>query len=174
MAARRSHRRAATPNAASKRCSPTRKARYSAVLHSSSGDPEDLLAEPGEWIWSALLTGDPGTGAAFYQALFGYEAFDLPKQGASEHILLSSDNYARASVNPLPHANATLHPHWLNFVRVLDTNGAVAKVKALGGKVLVAPHRDRHNGMAAVVADPSGAPFGLLEWTDADTKEVAK
>ena len=98
----------------------------------------------------------------------------MPKEGASEHILLSSENYARASVNSLPHANSALHPHWLNYVRVLDTNAAVAKAEALGGKVLVAPHADRHNGIVAVVADPAGAPFGLLEWTDADSKEVAK
>jgi uncharacterized protein len=51
---------------------------------------------------------------------------------------------------------------------------SVAKVKALGGQVLVTPHLDRHGGSIAVVADPNGAPFGLLEWTDTDTKEVPK
>jgi predicted enzyme related to lactoylglutathione lyase len=30
-----------------------------AVLASSSGDPPDELADPGEWIWSSLLTSDP-------------------------------------------------------------------------------------------------------------------
>lgn len=37
-----------------------------AVLQSSSGDPEDVLAAPGEWIWSSVLTRDPDTDAAFY------------------------------------------------------------------------------------------------------------
>ncbi len=49
-----------------------------AVLASSSGDPPDFLAAPGEWIWSALLASDPDKDAAFYQALFGYDVFDLP------------------------------------------------------------------------------------------------
>jgi hypothetical protein len=49
-----------------------------------------------------------------------------------------------------------------------------AKVVALGGRVLVEPRIDRHGGKVAVVADPFGAPFGLLEWTDADSKEVTK
>ena len=53
-----------------------------AVLASSSGDPPDYLAGPGEWIWSALLAGDPDKDAAFYQALFGYDVFDVPNATA--------------------------------------------------------------------------------------------
>jgi hypothetical protein len=49
-----------------------------------------------------------------------------------------------------------------------------AKVVALGGRVLVEPRIDRHGGKVAVVADPFGAPFGLLEWTEDDSKEVTK
>ncbi|HME69263.1 MAG TPA: VOC family protein [Myxococcota bacterium] len=145
-----------------------------AVLQSSSGDPQDELAVPGEWIWSSLVTPDPDTAAAFYQAVFGYEVFALPSDDGSEHVLLATDNYARASANALPPKAANLPPHWLNFVRVTSTTAAVAKVEALGGRVLVAPHLDRHGGLIAVVADPAGAPFGLLEWTDTDSKEVAK
>jgi predicted enzyme related to lactoylglutathione lyase len=145
-----------------------------AVLQSSSGDPQDVLAVPGEWIWSSLLTSDPGAGAAFYQAIFGYEVFDLPSDDDLKHVLLSTDNYARASLNELPPAASKLHSHWLNFLRVISTTDAVTKVKALGGRVLVAPHLDRHGDLVAVVADPAGAPFGLLEWTNIDTKEVTK
>jgi predicted enzyme related to lactoylglutathione lyase len=49
-----------------------------------------------------------------------------------------------------------------------------AKVTAMGGRVLVEPRVDRHGGMIAVVADPAGAPFGLMEWTDSDTKAEPK
>ncbi len=34
-----------------------------AVLASSSGDPPDVLAAPGEWIWSSLITSEPDTDA---------------------------------------------------------------------------------------------------------------
>jgi hypothetical protein len=40
--------------------------------------------------------------------------------------------------------------------------------------VVVEPNPDRHGGLVAVVADPAGAPFGLLEWTVTDSKEVMK
>jgi hypothetical protein len=50
----------------------------------------------------------------------------------------------------------------------------VAKVVQSGGRVLVEPHVDRHGGQVAVVADPAGAPFGLMEWTDSDSKVEPK
>jgi len=49
-----------------------------------------------------------------------------------------------------------------------------AKVTALGGHVLVEPRMDRHGGKVAIVSDPAGAPFGLLEWSGTDMKEVTK
>ncbi len=145
-----------------------------AVLASSSGDPSDVLAAPGEWIWSSLITSDPDTDAAFYQKLFDYEVFELPASEGAQHLLLASDNYARASVNTLPANRPNAHPHWLNYVRVEDAVKMTAKVVALGGRVLVEPRIDRHGGKVAVVADPLGAPFGLLEWTDTESKEVPK
>jgi predicted enzyme related to lactoylglutathione lyase len=145
-----------------------------AVLDSSSGDPPDVLAEPGEWIWSSLITRDPEAAAAFYQALFDYEVFDLPAAEGSQHLTLASDNYARASVNSLPANKTGMHSHWLNFVRVDDAASMAAKVAALGGRVVVKPRMDRHGGKVAVVADPSGALFGLLEWDSSDSKEPGK
>ncbi len=145
-----------------------------AVLASSSGDPPDILAEPGEWIWTSLITSDPDTDAAFYQKLFDYEVFELPSSEGAQHLLLASDNYARASVNTLRSNKPNARPHWLNYVRVEDAAKMTAKVVALGGRVLVAPRIDRHGGKVAVVEDPLGAHFGLLEWSDTESKEVSK
>ncbi len=144
---------------------------YFAVLASTSGDPSDVLALPGDWIWSALLTPDPDKDAAFYQALFDYDAFGLQSGDGLDHVILSSDDYARASVNALPTNSSRPHPRWVNFVRVLDADAAAAKAAALGGRVLVAPHIDRHGDKIAVVADPAGASFGLMEWSDTDSKK---
>jgi uncharacterized protein len=145
-----------------------------AVLASSSGDTPDFLAAPGEWIWSSLLARDPGAEAAFYQTVFSYDAFDLANDDGHEHVILSSDDYARASANAFPDGSARRHAHWLNFVRVNSTADMVAKAVALGGRVLVEAHADRHGGMVAVVADPAGAPVGLMEWTNTDSKVEPK
>jgi predicted enzyme related to lactoylglutathione lyase len=77
-------------------------------------------------------------------------------------------------MNTLPASKPGMHPHWLNYVRVEDAVKATAKAVSLGGRVLVEPRVDRHGGMVALVADPMGAPFGLLEWTDTQSKEVTK
>src|ERR1700688_4197402 len=115
-----------------------------AILASSSGDAPDFLAAPGEWIWSSLLSRNPGAEAAFYQLVFSYDVFDLASDDGFEHVILSSDDYARASVNTLPAGSARRHPHWLNFIRVDHTIDTVAKVVSSGGRGLVEPRVDRH------------------------------
>ena len=120
------------------------------------------------------MTSDPDTDAAFYQNLFDYEVFETPSPDGAEHLTLATENFARASANPLPADKPNVHPHWLNYIRVEDTVKTTEQLVALGGRVLVPPRVDRHGGKVAVVADPSGAPFGLLEWPDTESKEVTK
>ncbi len=145
-----------------------------AVLASSTGDPPDEMADPGEWIWSSLSTTDPDADAGFYQTLFDYEVFDLPADQGATHLMLATDSYARASANTVPADRPNARPHWLNYVHVEDVAASTARASSLGGRVLVAPRLDRHGGKVAIVADPLGAPFGLLEWPDAQGKEVMK
>ncbi len=143
-----------------------------AVMASSSGDPPDELRPSGDWIWRSLLTTDPGADAPFYQAVFGFRMLPLPSPAGETHLLLASENYARATVNTLP-GRTGAHPHWLNFVRVDDAAKSAALAERLGGHVLVAPRPDRHGGMIAVIADPLGTPVGLFEWAETETKQVS-
>src|SRR3984893_16676797 len=89
-----------------------------AILASSSGDSPDYLPVSGEWIWSSLHAKDAGAAAAFYQEFFGYDVFEMPSEDGAEHLILSTDDYARASANSLAGGSSRRHPHWLNFVRV--------------------------------------------------------
>jgi uncharacterized protein len=145
-----------------------------AALASTSGDTPDVMAAPGEWIWSSLLVRDANHEAAFYQTVFGYDVFDLPSEGALTHIILSSDDYARAGINTLPKDAVRRHPHWLNFVRVEDAADTAARAVKLGGRILVEPRVDRHGGQLAVLADPTGAPFGIMEWAQNETAQEPK
>jgi len=145
-----------------------------AVLASTSGDPGDFLAAPGEWIWSVLLTQDPDGAAKFYQAVFDYDVFDLPSDDGLQHVILSSQDYARSGINSLPKDTYHRHAHWLNFIRVDDAAATTERAVALGGKMLVAPRLDRHGGHVALLADPYGAPFGVMEWTATDSQTEPK
>lgn len=144
------------------------------VLASSSGDTPDELAAPGEWIWSSLITSDVDASGGFYQSLFNYEVFEMDddNDGNTDHILFSSENYARASANPLPANKPDVRPHWIHFVRVEDAQAASKKAVELGGRVVVEPRPDRHGGRIAVITDPQGVHVGLMEWSETETKEV--
>jgi predicted enzyme related to lactoylglutathione lyase len=142
------------------------------IMASFSGDPVDALAPQGSWIWSSLLARDASVDAAFYQTLFGYDVFDLAGEDGQEHVILSTDSYARAGVNTLPADAARRHPRWLGFVRVADAQAAAARAVELGGGVLVAPRVDRHGGLLAVLKDPAGAAFGVMEWRSQDGEEL--
>ena len=145
-----------------------------AVLASSSGDSPDYLPVVGEWIWSSLHAKDAGNEAAFYQELFGFDVFEAPSADGAEHLILSTDNYARASANGHASESSRKHSHWLNFVRVENAAQTAAKVTAMGGHILVRPRVDRHCGMLAVMSDPAGAPFGVMEWSGSDNKAEPK
>ncbi len=138
-----------------------------AVLASNSGDPPDFLAAPGEWIWSSLITTDPASAAAFYKALLGYDVAGMSDATDPRHLLLAAEGYARASVNPIPANHPDVRPRWISYLRVGDANAMAARVTSLGGRVIVPPHPDRQGGQIAIVADPQGALFGLMEWADA-------
>ena len=140
------------------------------MLASTSGDTADLLADPGDWIWSTLLTNDVDIAVSFYQTVFGYDAVDLSGDDGREHVVLSTGDYARAGAANLPATARDPHPRWLDFVRVADAAEAAAKAQTLGGQVLVAPHADRYGSLVAVLADPAGAAFGVIEWSESDPR----
>ncbi len=144
------------------------------MLTSGSGDPPDVAALPGQWIWSSLVTTDPSADAAFYRTVLGYDVFPSPDPRQASHLILASGSYARASVNPLPATQAVMHPRWINYVRVADIAATAANVTRLGGTVVVAPHEDSQGGTIALVTDPQSALFGLLQWSDDNAAGEAK
>lgn len=145
-----------------------------AVLHSTSGDPADALAAPGEWIWSVLMTRDPAAESDFYQTIFGFQPVDVPDEGPQRHVVIATNGFARAAINPLPSEGSQRNAHWLEFVRVPNVAESAQKAMALGARVVVTPRIDRHGGQLAVITDPNGAALGLLEWTSAADGEGAQ
>lgn len=135
------------------------------VIKSSSGDPEDFLAEPGDWIWIQLLSRDARKAAEFYRGIGRYEIIENSADGRMSDFVLASDGYARATVRTIPVDRGAV-PAWLPFVRVSAVTESVAQAKQLGGTVLLEPNANVLGGKVAVVADPTGAAIGLLEWSD--------
>jgi len=143
------------------------------VVKSSTGDPQDFLAEPGDWIWIQLLSHDAKAAADFYRDVAGYEVIENTVSNRMSDFVLASQGFARATVREVPPTHKSeIKPNWLPFVRVKNITEAVTKAEQLRGKVLLAPKPERFAGKVAVVADPTGAAIGLMEWTGDDGKGV--
>jgi hypothetical protein len=132
------------------------------LLQSASDDPPDFRAEAGEWLWAELFARDPARAAAFYREALGYAVSPEVPAGPGPRLLLESGGYARAGIAPLP-AGRSSAANWLGVIRVARVDTTAARAAALGGRVLAAPHATPHEGRFALLADPAGTPFGVVE-----------
>jgi hypothetical protein len=136
------------------------------VVKSSSGDPQDFKADPGDWIWIQLMSRDGVQAAEFYREVGGYKVIQNTSSKRMSDRVLASEGFARATVRTIPKGNENVHPTWLLFLRVQSVSESVTQAKQLGGKVLLEPRPEFLESKVAVIADPTGAAIGLLEWSD--------
>jgi predicted enzyme related to lactoylglutathione lyase len=142
------------------------------TIRLNAGDPEDYLAEAGEWIWLQLLSRDSRKAADFYAKLAKYELIDNPLSDREDSYLLASNGYARAALGGVAATHTkNQQPTWLPFVRVENIAESIRKAEKLGGKVIVFRRDDLLDGRVAVLADPTGAAIGILEWQPENNAE---
>ena len=139
------------------------------VMSSSSGDVEDFLTETGDWIWAQFLSRQGDTAAKFYASIAGSTILEAPKPDGSKRWFLVSQGYARASIIEIPRNRTDTGPGWLGYIRVADVASTVALARQLSGRVLVPPRPDLFDGKVALIADPSGGVFGVLQWDAVET-----
>ena len=142
------------------------------LIHSASGDPGEYRAEVGEWIWRELFARDPAAASKTYQTAVGYESYEDTREARPGGSIFASGGFARASVASLPDRPGA-HPAWLNFVRVASVDDAAAKAVSLGGRILVQPKTTLRDSKMAILADPLGAAFGVVELLDEPASPVA-
>ena len=143
------------------------------VVRSSSGDPPDFLAEPGDWIWIQHLSRDAKKAAEFYRKIGGYNVVENDLKGGSDYVLVS-DGYARAAMRTIRGNHPHVQPNWLPFVRVKNLGESLALTTQLGGAVQIAPKPELFDGKVAMISDPTGAAIGLMEWSSDQLKGVVK
>jgi predicted enzyme related to lactoylglutathione lyase len=136
------------------------------VIKSSGGDPEDFLADPGDWIWIQLLSREGRKAAEFYQAVGRYEIVENTTSNKLSDFVLTSGGYARATVRTIRSDDQKVQPTWLPFVRVKSVVESVARAKQLGGQVWLEPNPEFLDGKVAMLLDPTGGAIGILEWSE--------
>lgn len=122
-----------------------------------------LSEDPGFVSWVELLTRDPAAAQGFYGAVFDWKAL-TEQYGPTEYTSFQLDEENVAGMMMMPdEVPAEAPAHWSIYFGVTDCAAVEQKAVELGGRVLV-PTKDIEMGRFAVLADPQGATFNLMEY----------
>ncbi len=121
-----------------------------------------LVNEPGTVVWNELDTRDMAAAKAFYTAVFPWSA-KTSGEGASAYTEWQVGGRSIAGGMQMGEQfPADAPPNWLTYFAVTDSDATVGKVRALGGTVMM-PGMETGQGRFAVVADPHGAVFAVIQ-----------
>jgi len=148
--------------------------------------------EPGTFCWVDLATTDPAGAKAFYGALFGWTAEEMPigDGGTYPMLRLDGDDVAGLAELDAGRRSRGIPPHWFHYVGVEDADATAARARELGGTVHGEPFDVLDSGRMAIVQDPEGAVLaawqprnhigagrvndpGCLTWNELQTRDPA-
>jgi predicted enzyme related to lactoylglutathione lyase len=108
--------------------------------------------------WVDVSAPDVATGAAFYSAVFGWEAGPDMGPDAGGYRLFSLGGHVVAGIGPLQQG----HPSWTTYINVSDVDEVAGRVSALGGTLVVPPmDLPGGSGRMAMGIDPTGGFFAM-------------
>lgn len=119
--------------------------------------------DPGTPSWIDIGSRDVPKTAAFYTALFGWEADDLGEE-AGHYTIFKLNGLSVAAAGPM--MNDADNPAWMTYVSVTDVDASVATAESSGAKVLMAPMDVMTAGRMAVLLDATGAAFSMWQAGD--------
>ena len=119
-----------------------------------------IVNEPGSLTWNEAMTADSTAAREFYAAVFGFE-WDAMETGGADYATFRTGD---RPLGGLGQAQPGLPRGWTVCFAVASADGAVGATEAAGGKVLH-PAEDSQFGRFAVLEDPWGAAFSVMEAT---------
>lgn len=121
-----------------------------------------IVGELGSATWSELGTSDPGAARAFYKQVFGWEA--EPKPGPTSYTEWRFEDGVRAGgMYRLGSEMGPIPSYWGVYFRVADCDDTVQGSNQAGGTTVVPPTELPGGGRFAMLNDPAGAMFGVVE-----------
>ncbi|MGI8855859.1 MAG: VOC family protein [Thermomicrobiales bacterium] len=121
-----------------------------------------LVNEPGSLSWNQLNTRDIDAAKAFYTKVFPWTA-ETHGEGQYAYTEWQLDGRSIAGGMVMDESfPAELPAHWQTFFAVADCDATVAKAQERGGSVLM-PAMDIDQGRFAVISDPQGAAFSVIQ-----------
>ncbi len=127
-----------------------------------------VAQQDGTVVWADLNSTDPAKASAFYQKLFGWHITggkDMSPVGpdAYGHIVNGQDFIG--GVAPRGTLPPGVPSHWLLYFQVPDCDKTVAQTTAAGGRVLMPATSMENVRRFAVLTDPQGAAFAVVQTT---------
>lgn len=141
-----------------------------AVWQPGSDEGLEAVDEPGTLSWTELYTTDSAAAQEFYGSLFGWRTQDMELPGGSGTYTIIGpaglgEDRMHGGIMQLPAEYLQLtggKPYWHPVFATADCDDSVARVTANGGTVQMGPEDAVGVGRLAVVVDPFGADFVLL------------
>ncbi len=117
---------------------------------------------PGTPSWVDLGSPDPDASAAFYGALFDWQATEPgPAEETGGYRMFQQDGGNVGGLMALQDEGQP--PAWSTYICVADADATARAVKDNGGSVVIEPLDVRDLGRMAYFADPTGAIFGIWQ-----------
>ncbi|MBI9080018.1 MAG: VOC family protein [Pseudodesulfovibrio sp.] len=132
-----------------------------ALLTSSTGDPGDSAFVSNRWLESELWTRNVNDAVNFYQKLAGYDVSLVDVHETMQYRLLTQKGKQRGGVVEIRWDD--VKPEWVPYIAVKNILETVTKAQKLGGSVLLPPDMSVKEGHVAIIADPTGAVFGVQQ-----------
>ncbi|MBA3781993.1 MAG: VOC family protein [Nocardioides sp.] len=118
--------------------------------------------EHGTNIWNELVTADADRATPFYDQVLGITAESMPMGDEGDpYTTLNVDGRSVAGISPPQ--NDGIPPHWNVCFNVDDADQIAARTSELGGQQVIAPFDVPGIGRIAVLTDPQGATFSLMQ-----------
>lgn len=117
---------------------------------------------PGTLCWSELATPDADAARAFYTNLFGWQA-EQADIGGGPYTTFSRGEQQVGGMLQMTEEWEGIPPHWMPYFGVADCAAAIEKANEMGGSVKHGPMTVEGVGTFAVVQDPQGAVFSIIQ-----------
>lgn len=121
-----------------------------------------VLDRPGSMWWAELVTRDFQGAKNFYSALVGWKAIDTLKYGIRYSVFKLGDQPV-AGLLPIGTDWGPVSPYWQILFAVDSCDAAVERAKAAGGSLIFGPNDIPNAGRAAIIGDPGGAIFVVMQ-----------
>lgn len=116
----------------------------------------------GRFLWQELMTTDADAACAFYSKITGW-ASETWEQDSSYRILSTPNNGPVGGVMQLPESEQDAGTYWLPYIGTDDIESTVESAERLGASVVKEVSDVPNVGKYAILTDPQGAKFGLLQ-----------